>query len=308
MSKLAAMAFLPFVVGFALQLTQSVRVSEMTIEQTIRWLPVDTETLVVEQGKGLSIPTAEKGFGASITAWPIGFSEGKLKSFATLPAKSIVFGARKFRYPDSIGVGWFEGAWISNLTESGLVLAKETLAKTKLNSSIIAERTVFSYAEPVSEKKFEHVYAVIIDHALIVATDTKFLESVLKRMGAEPTDRALPDSLEEWNYIDKKADFWAIRHINPTAQLKSWGLELGDKDVRGYGVSQLNSGSLRIVKISDNPRGFEIAKGSWGSDELKPMVTSLTRTATEILVIKDPKQLGIGIFYLAIAMGYAIAI
>ena len=308
MSKLATRALLPILVGFALQLTQSPRSSDVTIERTICWLPVDTETLVVVQGDGLRIPTAKNGFGASITAWPIGFSEGKLKSFATLPAKSVVFGARNFQYPDSIGVGRFEGAWISNLTDSGLALAKESLAKTKLNSSIVAGHTVLSCAEKVNDKEIVHFYTVIIDHTLIVATETKFLQLVLKRMVADPADRALPESLEEWKYVDKNADFWAIRHINPATQLKNWGLDMHDREIRGFGVSQEKSGNLRVVSISDNPQCLEIVKGSWGSDQLKPTVTSLTKTATEIIVDKDPKQLGMGIFYLAIAMGYAIAI
>ncbi len=279
-----------------------------TVEQAMTWLPTDTETMVVAQGSGFTSPYIGKSSGPSIMAWPTGFSEGKLKGFTALTATSIIFGSRKFHYPDSIGVGWFEGAWIANLTDASLATAKEILAKTKFNSSALAGHSVLSCSEKANAAEIHHFYVVVIDHTLIVATNTNYLKALLERIATKPTDRSLPDSLEEWKFVDKTANFWAIRHINPATQLKNWGLDMGDKDTRGYGVSLAKNGDLRVVKLSDNPRGFEIAKTYWGSDELKPIVTKLTNSATEILIDKDPKQLGMGFFFLTIAMGYAIAI
>ena len=303
MVKAAFMFFVLLVSGLVLAQADASK----SIGQTIGWLPTDTETLVVVQAPSNSMDGKDVKV-LSIMSWPAGFSEGKLKGLASLPASSVVFGARKFQYPDTIGVGGFEGAWIASLTNSSLASAKSILSKTILNHSTIAGQLVLSCAEATNAHEMRHFYVVIIDYALIVATDKLYIESLLRRMSSTPTNRAIPDMLEEWKYVDKSAAFWGIRHINPATQLKSWGLDMHDKSLRGFGVSISKDGTLRVVSISDHPHGFDIAKAIWGGDELKPVVTALTKTATEIVIDKDPNQIERGLFYLAIAMGFAIAI
>ncbi len=296
---------------FALSLLVAIGLSPQSnpdsIDQILRSLPTDTETAVVINDSILNLD-GKKVTGASILGWPVCFSQDKLKALAELPMTSVVFGARKFQYPDEIGVGAFEGAWIATMPDATLEKARAILAKNKFNSSKVAGRNALSCAENFNAKEIRHFYVVIEDHTLIVATNTGYLEALLKRKAAEPTDRPFPDWLEEWKYVERNGPFWAIRHVNPATQLKMWGLDMHDKQIRGFGISMRTDGSFRVVNVSDNPHASEIAKEFWGGDQLKPIFTSLTKTANEILIDKDPKQIGMAYLYLSIALGYAIAI
>jgi hypothetical protein len=49
---------------------------------------------------------------------------------------------------------------------------------------------------------------------VLVATNRNFLKQVLMRVHEAGGQRALPDSLPEWRFVDKSARFWGLRHYD----------------------------------------------------------------------------------------------
>ena len=47
---------------------------------------------------------------------------------------------------------------------------------------------------------------------VLVATNEGFLQEMLARMGGAQGERAFPDTLPEWKYVNKRAQFWGLRH------------------------------------------------------------------------------------------------
>jgi len=54
------------------------------------------------------------------------------------------------------------------------------------------------------------------NNVVLVATNRSFLQEVLVRMRGKEGQRALPDSLPEWKYVNRNSQFWGIRHFDRT--------------------------------------------------------------------------------------------
>jgi hypothetical protein len=49
---------------------------------------------------------------------------------------------------------------------------------------------------------------------VLVATNERFLQEMLLRIQGTAGERALPDTLPEWKYVNKQAQFWGLRHYD----------------------------------------------------------------------------------------------
>jgi hypothetical protein len=49
---------------------------------------------------------------------------------------------------------------------------------------------------------------------VLVATDERFLEQVLVRMRGVKGRAALPESIPEWRFVNRQAQFWGLRHFD----------------------------------------------------------------------------------------------
>jgi hypothetical protein len=50
------------------------------------------------------------------------------------------------------------------------------------------------------------------DQVMFVATNPLFLKETLVRMRGSHEEKALPDTLPEWKFVNKQAQFWGLRH------------------------------------------------------------------------------------------------
>jgi hypothetical protein len=49
---------------------------------------------------------------------------------------------------------------------------------------------------------------------VLVATNKRFLQEMLARIRGAAGEKALPDTLPEWKYVNKQAQFWGLRHFD----------------------------------------------------------------------------------------------
>ncbi len=147
-----------------------------------------------------------------------GFKDGLL--LPRLKGKRILLaieGARRFRSPSGLGEMPYEGCAIA-LFADDLNDNADSLVKENRNSVLKTER-IGSQAIAVFQEKLENdtwttFVAFPSKRMLLVATNRDYLSEVLARLQGKKGDRALPNDLPEWKYVDIELRFWGLRHFD----------------------------------------------------------------------------------------------
>ena len=202
--------------------------SRALCEQILSWLPADTETVIGATGP-LSLPATRKESGGTIAIEKSGdevgdvFKEQSLLLLLTLsgnfkdhPIVMAVEGSRDFKPPTGLGMALYQGASISvfasDISASAAEFFKESAA-TIVQTEQLEGQQVAVFKQKSEEDIWTTYVAFPKPNIAIVATDEDYLREVLARMNGKKGDRALPDSLPEWQYTNTQSEFWAVRHF-----------------------------------------------------------------------------------------------
>ncbi|WP_435017863.1 hypothetical protein TA3x_005483 [Tundrisphaera sp. TA3] len=214
----------------------------LNVERLIRWLPEDTETLVVARNATLTINDAWVAL-----KWPeIGVANAiydldvhSHKSLEPLLGKKIdliVRGGRNYEGVSSFGSLRSESSTIllfpADLGDAGRKLI-EAFRKNAKSVRTILNREVYVFPSPIKKEPWvkkttwEGAYFVLLKpDTLLYATSDRYLEEVLRRVNDDRGIRALPDDLPEWKYVNFAAPAWVVRHFPK-----------GGRDVRAIGMT-----------------------------------------------------------------------
>lgn len=203
------------------------------IQRVLSWLPADTESILVANGPFwmsnfqiggneneshvVASEELEKHFeGLTLALFD---SQNQLLE-KHLARKKILFaveGARHFRPPESLGETLYEGCAIAffaddlgNLPDAFMNAAAAILLRTEL----IEGQKVGIFQEKYEQDIWTTFVTFPQKRVALVATNRDFLREVLARMRGTKGDRALPESLPEWKYVNKRAQFWGLRHFD----------------------------------------------------------------------------------------------
>ena len=252
-----------------------------SVDAALSWLPADTETVTVsngpfwmsnfqlsdkeEQERSISVQNLEKGF----QGWTLGLfnleSSGLERHLERQKLLFAVQGARHFRSPTSLGSFMFEGcqiaAFANDVSEKGVLFFKDS-AKTARRFEEIAGVKVAVFQDRLEEDTWTTFVAFPRANIVVVATNEGFLREVLTRIRGTNGARALPDTLPEWKYVNKKSPFWGLRHFDrsqarvdltsPFQENESEGIP--DKDAIGivFASNPAESRSSTVTYISNN--------------------------------------------------------
>jgi hypothetical protein len=206
---------------------------QIDLERVLSWLPADTETLQVAKGpfwmsnfvtgreddKNHVVTTVEleKQF-EGLTLGLFGVGKGFLGKH--LEGKKVLFaleGSRHFRTPTGLGELPFEGCAVAIFEED---LDDRQDAYMKDASSAGARIEEFdgqrvAVFEAQQEQDAWTFYITFPEKGVVlVSTNKQFLLEMLARMHGTNEQRALPNSLHEWTYVNKNAQFWGLRHYD----------------------------------------------------------------------------------------------
>jgi len=209
--------------------------SEINVERGLFWLPTDTETLLVaskpfwmsnflfgseeDKNRALTAEELEKQF-EGFTLGLFNLKDGILDRH--LERKRVLFaleGSRHFRAPQALGELPFEGCQLAvfadDLRESRDAFLKDAGPVAARMEEIEGQMVA------VFEQKLENdLWTIYVsfpqNNVVLVATNRSFLQVVLVRMRGKEGQRALPDSLPEWKYVNRNSQFWGIRHFDRT--------------------------------------------------------------------------------------------
>jgi hypothetical protein len=205
------------------------------VERVLRWLPEDTETLIVARSVTLLHPGPDvaytwEDFGAYLATCNLDLvADGKLsKPLLSRKMEYVVHGARNFDSVSSFGSLRSESCAIvvfeADLGDAGKEWT-ESLRKAAKSVRTLVGREVFVFPSTTvmeggfKETPWQGTYFVLLKpNTLLCASSDRYLESVLRRMDDTPGTRALPDNLPEWKHIDFDSSVWMLRHLPKSDQ------------------------------------------------------------------------------------------
>jgi hypothetical protein len=227
------------------------------VADALKWLPVDTQTVIVANGPfrlQIQEPTDDQDLDAFYKQEKVSFADlirssvfylfgccqgqgdasESLIALADLEFEFALEGSRRFRAPRNFGMMSYQGSLIASVVESGkgkLGLLFDTITKQadELVEIVDAKVAVF-HARP-GDLLFDGAPVIYVTSPrpglLCVASDRDYLETLLRRMAVPSPVVAFPDDLQEWKHVDSKASVFAIRHYrsddaadDPTSPLR----------------------------------------------------------------------------------------
>jgi len=201
-----------------------------SLQEALSWLPGDTETIIgangpfslsdsaarsVDSSQGLSRSELEQLL-RHLPLGLFGLKNGRLGEFLKRQKIALaVEGSRHFREPSGLGEMLYEGCEIAVFLGE---VRGDSFIKTAANATVglekIANVTVAAFKERLEEDEWTTFVAFPTPNVVVVATNRNYLDNVLSRMHGAAATRALPDSLPEWKYVNRRALVWGLRHYD----------------------------------------------------------------------------------------------
>jgi len=198
------------------------------VSTALRWLPVDTETLIVAKDFSLpdARPQARKTLGPARTGrllavWPL--PDPIRDALSEQRVRWAIHGGRNYEVVSAFGSLRQEGASLirfdDELSEKKLQELCEQLRIASEDVRSMSGHDVYVFPPDRSgmegePKPWQGQYVVFPNAAtMITAFSDVYLSQFLARMRAGPGDFALPVDLPEWKYVDTSADVWLLRHL-----------------------------------------------------------------------------------------------
>jgi len=273
------------------------------VQEALKWLPVDVETVVVSQGS-LEFDAAFKHSEpkAVFQSLPMGLVTEIRKGMLRDPLQGqkvacAVEGSRRFRSPSGLGLGPYDGCEILRFAEGADDAAKIAFQFCRDRADAkdeIGGRQVAVFREKWEADDWTLLVAQPRPQILLCATDRRFLEEVLARMDGKGAGRALPEDLSEWEHVNVKAPVWGVRHYrketaadDPTSPLRSAAAaNHPDSEAIGfvfwYDPKSANPITARyLTKADTSTRVFADFLGLSKADQ-KPEITVVARGVVEL--------------------------
>ncbi|MEW6209712.1 MAG: hypothetical protein AB1631_15190 [Acidobacteriota bacterium] len=290
-----------------------------SINDVIWWLPENIQTVLVAQGPFKVVaPISEPPENmdpillVNLSLQAFDFHNIKRGRYSRhLIGHTVSFsvdGSRKFRAPAGLGEMTFEGCQIT-VFQQGLgplrqMLIKQMEAEAKKTQEIAGQR-VAMFEEKLEEDVWNIFAAIPTPDILICATDEGFVREVLNRMTRKSGNRAVPEGLAEWKYVDQTAKFWAVRHfdkydaeLDPTSPLRKEGLGGGDfRDKEAVGVVfDFDSGRSKVARIryiSGNKDALKLYTDGDQVESYRPTIRELEPGVVELLFSLDNQEVAV---------------
>jgi hypothetical protein len=138
------------------------------------------------------------------------------KNIKDEPIVMAMEGSRDFKPPSGLGMALYQGGTVAVFADDITARASAFLqdsASTIVRTEQMEGQKVAVFKQRSEEDIWTTYVAFPKPNVAVVATDEGYLREVLARINGKPGERALPDTLPEWNYLNTQAQFWAMRHF-----------------------------------------------------------------------------------------------
>ncbi|MBX3073302.1 TonB C-terminal domain-containing protein [Candidatus Obscuribacterales bacterium] len=200
----------------------------------LNWLPVDTETLLVERKASnesfqadwisffqpLVVEEGGKDFKASLGYSPKISQCETNKLFLNTEDILCIHAAKTFKPPDGLGGGSSDAIEILILSDSDKNISKKLMSRIQnecIYRQVVEGVEVLTFLErPWSYGSMFSGNSICspCDGVIVSANSLAQLREVLHRLRTTPSERAFPQSLAEWKEVDTSSKLWALRHFD----------------------------------------------------------------------------------------------
>lgn len=208
---------------------------QIDLNRVLSWLPADTETLLVANGpfwmsnfriageddknRRTTSEELEKQFeGLTLGLFNFSLTNSLLEKH--LEGKKVLFAleaSRHFRGPAGLGEMPFEGCALA-IFKDDLGDRRDAFMKEAIQSAVRVEEIEGQKIAEFEERMELDTWTILITFpqkgVVLAATNKQFLQEMLARMRGAAGERALPETLAEWKYVDQQARFWGLRHYD----------------------------------------------------------------------------------------------
>ncbi len=316
------------------------------IDVLLSWLPADTETVTVangpfwmsdfqlseseQQAQSISAQNLEKAF-ESVTLGLFNLKKSNLEKHLEREKLLLtVEGARHFRSATALGSFLFEGCEIAffadDVRDRGALFLKDS-SSVALRIEEIGGLKVAVFQDRLEEDTWTTFVVFPSKNVVVVATNEDYLRDVLARMRGAKGTRALPDSLPEWKYVNKKSQFWGLRHFDKsqsredlTSPFRGDGAYgIPDKQAIGitFAANPADGRSATITYLSNNQQIlpivsehlFPIELMNEGGRELKARYRTVEPGVVQgSFDLSNTQSVGIFLLVLGVQLGHAVNI
>lgn len=319
------------------QLLKRFSPAKFTVQTALNWLPYDIETIQVYQDYQLpSIPdppdintdTADNEYMKHCfygrSAGRLAQDTDKSSLYSLLAGQEVrlaVSASKDFSSPHGNTENLYAGCNML-LFENSIPKEFFALLNEKPANEIFeyGKYSIFSMKAKWGDDSLPLYICIPANNLLLIATSNTILQTVLDRMDddTELTQRAFPDNLPDWKYIDKKSHYWATRHFREKQPPDLFGYfspEAGfTSKNRPVGfISQLSGAPLESITLTVLATDPLVAKQTnnlllkIGEGRLHTSLRQISNEAWSISIRKDD-DLNMYFFFVDALLGHAIVI
>jgi hypothetical protein len=128
-----------------------------------------------------------------------------------------VEGSRHFRSPAGLGELPYEGCAIAIFADD-LADRRNAFMKDAAPIAVRIEEIEGQKIAVFQEQEENDIWTTFMTfpekNVVLVGTNREFLREVLVRMRGKSVNRAFPESLSEWQYVNRNTKFWGLRHYD----------------------------------------------------------------------------------------------
>ncbi len=315
------------------------------LQEVLSWLPEDTETITVGRGPFVlppiqprldedeNISITDQELAESFETLPLslfGFKDGLL--LPRLKGKQILLaieGARHFRPTSGFGRMPYEGCAIAVFADD-FTDGMDSFVKENRKSVLRVDRIEGQSSAVFREKLENDTWTLFVafpnKRTLVVATNRDYLKEVLSRLQGKKGNRALPNDLPEWKFVDTELQFWGLRHfdksqarMDPTSPFGAHMLaELPDEQAIGLTFA-FDQGKGRVATITYLSGDKSIGKtpdasllSMWKSPEAQPLDIKYRELAPGVVegtyTLQNARQVQFFFFAFEGMLGHAIIV
>ena len=265
------------------------------IAAILPWFPTDTETLIVARDvdPGTSLRSAKAAQGEltdeqrqalkqQAMAWltksltvgnfwafsgdPKTQAQKFVNSFGDRHLPLVVYGGRKYEIVSAFGTYRYHGASVRIFAQEATDDVERGMLAIEKNAGDVrtfSGQRVLVF--PANKEGMESRYRIqpwqgvfvtrVQPNVVICATSDTYLKEMLARVETKAEDRALPDDLPEWKFIDTTASTWGLRHIPPVKEQQLTGL--------AWFVEPAAPGALEVFYLPTTTGSTEQPAQSW---------------------------------------------
>jgi len=151
----------------------------------------------------------------------------------------------------------FEGCGIAIFADDvsgiGASFIKES-AKLSLREEKIEGKKVTVFQEKLENDVWTTYVAFPRNNIILVASNRDYIQEILARLQGKSGERALPDTLPEWKYVDHSTPIWALRHFDKSQQNVDPSSPFGGQKSANYPDEQ----AIGLVFSLDSNMGMSV--------------------------------------------------